>query len=120
MPLKINNVTMPEPALNGVAITDEPIWNSKTGRNSKGEMIGDIVAWKTTIAVTWPPLGFSDVALIRDTLRNAPAFFRLDYNDTSTSTVSKTVYCGNIPRTLYSLAAGHRLHSGITIQFIER
>lgn len=116
---------LPKPALNGIAIANEPIWSSKTGRNSSGNMIGDIIAWKKTISITWGPLSFSDAALIRDTIINAGAFFKLWYYDTNTSSgtpvrTSSTVYCGNIPRTLYSLASGKRLHSGLTIQFIEQ
>ena len=117
----INNVAMPVPAVNGISIADEPIWSSKTGRNTKGKMIGDIVARKTTISITWPPLSFSQAALIRDTIRNAGAFFSLEYYDTSASErVTKTVYAGNVPRTLYSLVPGKQRLSGITVQFIEQ
>ena len=117
----INNVEMPVPALNGISIADEPIWSSKTGRNTSGKMIGDIVARKTTISISWPPLTFTQAALIRDTIKNAGAFFPLQYYDTNASTrVTKTVYAGNVPRTLYSLAPGKRLIYGITVQFIEQ
>ena len=118
---KINNVQVAEPARGGVQITDEPIWASNTGRGSDGKMIGDIVAWKTTIAVTWNPLTFAQSQLIRDTIMQAGAFFTIVYNDfSSTTTVSKTVYCGNIPRVLESLASAYQRHSGVQINFIEQ
>lgn len=116
---------LPTPAVNGISVSNEPIWSSKTGRNTSGKMIGDIVAWKKTISITWPPLSMADAALIRDTITSCGPFMKLWYYDTTTSNgtpsrVSATVYCGNIPRTLYSLASGKRLISGITIQFIEQ
>ena len=118
---KINGTTVAEPRKEGVTITDEPIWASNTGRNAQGKMIGDIVAWKTTVAVEWPSLSFSESQKIANALKNAPAFFPIVYNDFSSgSTVTKTVYCSNIPRTLYSLASGQRRHFGVTITFVEQ
>lgn len=112
---------LPTPALNGVVITDEPIWSANTGRSTTGKMIGDIVAWKTTVEVAWPPLKFSDMSTIRNAIKNSGEFFDITYYDTSTSTMKeKTVYCGNIPRTMYSLADKHRLFSGIAIKFVEQ
>lgn len=119
--VKIGNTWVADPALNGITITDEPIWSANTGRSTTGKMIGDIVAWKTTIEIAWPPLSFSDMATLRNAIKDAGEFFTLKYYDTSSSTMQeKTVYCGNIPRTMYSLAAKHRLHSGIVIKFIEQ
>lgn len=117
----INGVTVAMPKTGGVVITDEPIWASNTGRSSTGKMIGDVVAWKTTIAVTWPPLSFAEAKKIRDAIKNAGAFFKIKYHDFSAdSMVEKTVYASNIPRALYSLAAGYRRHTDITITFVEQ
>lgn len=116
---KIGNTTVAEPKKEGVTITDEPIWAANTGRSTNGTMIGDIVAWKTTINVEWPPLSFSQSQAIVNAIKNAGPFFNITYNDFSSgSTVTKNVYCGNMPRTLYSLAK--QWHTGVNIQFIER
>ena len=118
---KINNVTVAEPKKEGVTITDEPIWASNTGRGSDGKMIGDIVAWKTTVQVEWPVLTFSQTQTIVNALRNAGAFFPITYNDFSSSTTeTKTVYCGNIPRTIYSLTQAAQRHTGVTVTFVEQ
>ena len=118
---KINGTTVAEPKKEGVTITDEPIWASNTGRGSDGTMIGDIVAWKTTVQVEWPVLSFSQSQTIVNALKNAGAFFSIQYNDFSaSSTVTKTVYCSNVPRTLYSLAQAARYHTGVTVTFIEQ
>lgn len=117
----INGITVATPSHNGVVITDEPIWSSNTGRSSTGKMIGDIIAWKTTIAVSWPPLSFSAAEKIRDAVINAGPFFKIKYYDFKTDRMQeKTVYAGNIPRTLYSLAAGQQKYTDITITFIEQ
>lgn len=108
---KINNIAVAEPKKEGVTITDEPIWASNTGRSASGKMIGDIVAWKTTVAVQWPPLSFSESQKIVNALKGAGAFFNIEYNDFNAgTTVTKKVYCSNIPRTLYSLVQGARYH----------
>lgn len=118
---KINGTQVAEPKIQGVQITDEPIWASNTGRATSGKMIGDIVAWKTTVAVAWPPLSFAQSQQIRNAIKNAGPFFTISYNDFSgTSLETKTVYCANIPRTLYSLAQAYQRHTDVTITFIEQ
>lgn len=124
---KIGSTTVAEPARGGITVTDEPIWASNTGRNTKGKMIGDIVAWKTTIEVTWPPLTYSQVKTIRDAIKAGGEFFEIHYKDIEAGissgalqTQDKTVYCANIPRSLYSLSSKYPRYDGITIQFIEQ
>lgn len=117
----INGVAVAAPKQGGISVTDETIWASNTGRSSTGKMIGDIVAWKTTIAVTWPPLSFSESKKLRDAIKGAGAFFKIKYYDFSASSmVEKTVYAVNVPRVLYSIAAGQQRHTDITVTFIEQ
>lgn len=114
-------VTMPAPAHEGISIADEPIWSSNTGRGTTGKMSGDIVAWKKTIDLTFPPLSFSDSKTLRDTLRNAGEFFDVRFRDFSTTEwVTCKVYTSNLPRTIYSLANGIRYHTGVKIQLVEQ
>lgn len=114
-------VTMPTPAHNGLAIADEPIWSSNTGRGATGAMSGDIVAWKRTIDLDFPPLSFADSKLLRDTLRNAGEFFDIRFRDFSASEwETAKVYTSNLPRTLYSLANGLRYHTGVKVQLVEQ
>ena len=118
---KANSTVMPEPAHEGIQVTDEPIWAPNTGRAQDGTMIGDRVGWKKTVAVTWPPLSFSDSQTLQQALTGADPFFTIWYNEFSgTTEVSLNVYCSNLPRTLYSIAQGIRYHTGITITFIQQ
>ena len=117
----INGVTVATPKHSGIVVTEEPIWASNTGRSSTGKMIGDIVAWKTTIAVSWPPLSFDAAKTIRDAVISADPFFKIQYYDLETGSMkTKTVYASNIPRTLYSLAEGYQKYTDITITFVEQ
>ena len=117
----INGVTVKEPKLGGVSVTDEPIWSSNTGRSASGKMIGDIVAMKSTIEIAWTPLSFADMKKIRDAIISGGEFFSITYPDPAVgANVTKTVYCGNIPRLLYSLSSRYPRYQDVTIQFIER
>ncbi len=123
-------VTVAEPKIGGIGVTDEPVWAANTGRSASGTMIGDIVAWKTTIEVAWPPLSYSKAKQLRDAIgagdktRN---FFKIRYSDIeggvengSLKTVEKTVYVGNVPRMLYSLSPKYPRYGEVTIKFIEQ
>ena len=114
-------VTMPAPAHGGMSIADEPIWSSNTGRGATGAMSGDIVAWKRTLDMEFPPLTFAQSKLIRDTLRHAGEFFEVRFRDFDNSTwETATMYTSNLPRTLYSLAVGIQYHTGVKIQLVEQ
>lgn len=117
----INGVKVATPKPGGITVTDEPIWASNTGRSSTGKMIGDIVAWKTTVAVSWPPLSFDEAKKIRDAVKNAGPYFDIKYYDfDALEMVSKTVYADHIPRTLYSLVDKYQRYKDITINFTEQ
>lgn len=117
----INGTTVKTPKLGGITITDEPIWTSKTGRSTDGTMLGEIVAWKTTISVTWGPLTFAESKKIRNAIKSGGNFFKIKYHDDDAEKmVEKTVYVGNMPRTVYSLVASCRWHTDCTINFIEQ
>lgn len=121
-PFVIDGTAVATPAVGGLVITDEPIWSSNTGRGSTGKMAGDIVAWKTTIEVTWPPLTFSQAHTLRDAIKNAGEFFDIYYTNFTTTNelVKKTVYASNIPRQLYSLTNKNRKYVGIVVTFVEQ
>ena len=124
----INSVTVKDPKIGGVTVTDEAIWSSNTGRSSTGKMIGDIVAMKSTIEIAWGPLTYSEMKTIRDAIIAGGEFFSITYPDIeagintngTVKTQTKTVYCANIPRILYSTSTKYPRYTDVTIQFIER
>ena len=122
--LTINGVSVPDPARGGVQITDEPIWSENTGRDvNSGKMLGDIVAWKKTVQITWPPLTFSEVSQILNAIKvtGKNPFYAIKYYDTSTSSFTTiTVYSGNLQRTIESISRAYKKQSGVTVTFIEQ
>lgn len=133
MAFTINGVTVKEPARGGVTITEEPIWAPNTGRSQTGKMTGDIVAWKRTFEVTWPPLTFEQTNTIMRAIETASAFFPITFTNTRNGQVisgdeltmtsaleTATVYTSNIPRTVASLSNAYKRHAGVTITFIEQ
>lgn len=118
---KINGTQVKEPKQGGITITDEPIWSSNTGRATSGKMIGDIIAWKRTVNVAFPPLSFSEMSAIVTAIKGGGEFFNIQFYDMDASTLKTVkVYCGNIPRLMYSLAQGHQKYIDVAIDFIEQ
>lgn len=114
-------VTMPAPAQGGMNIADEPIWSSNTGRGATALMTGDIVAWKRTVDMDFPPLSFEDSKKIRDTLKNAGSYFDVRFKDFDADEwESGTFYTANLPRTIYSLHQALQWHTGVKIQLVEQ
>lgn len=126
MTFKINGTTVKEPKIGGIGVTDEPIWSSNTGRSTTGKMIGDIIAWKTTVEVAWPPLTYAEMKKIRDAIKAGGKFFEIEYPDIESGSslsgmqTTKTVYVANVPRMLYSTSNKYKRYADVTIEFIER
>ena len=123
--MKIRGIEVAEPKVGGITITEEPIWASNSGRSITGKMIGDIVAWVTTINVSWPNLSFEEARILRGAVlgneEDSSPFFNLEYYDLSEEEcVTKRVYVSGMPRTLESLAYGSGQYSGIAITFVEQ
>ena len=64
--LKAGNIELPAPS--SIAVDDEIIWSSDTGRTLDGTMAGDVVAEKKTISIQWGMLTAEKMKLIRDTI----------------------------------------------------
>ena len=125
MGLQINGTTVAEPAHSGVQISEEPVWSENTGRDvNSGSMIGDIVAWKRTVAITWPPLTFAQVTAIKNAIgvRARRPFFSLSYTDAAGNTILEpiTVYSGNLEHTIYSISNAYKRQTPVTVTFIEK
>lgn len=117
--LTINGVAMPDPALEGVTIATEKVWSANTGRTSSGQMVGSVIARKTTIKIKWPVLTRAQAALI-ETAVNAADFVTISYLDMTGTRVTKTVYFSTPTYTLYSWSNGLELVKDVSVEGIER
>ena len=121
----IRGTRVKEPAKDGVQITDEPVWGENTMRDvNTGKMMGDIKAYKKTVAVTWPPMTFAEANQILSLLKGssgASPFYKIKYNDSSAGTLDEiTVYNGNLQRTVASISSAYQRQTGVTVTFIEQ
>lgn len=60
------NMELPAPV--SISIGSEIIWSSNTGRISSGKMIGDVVAEKEKVSITWGILRKEEYDMIKNSL----------------------------------------------------
>jgi hypothetical protein len=117
--LWFNNVAMPTPAKNGIEIKKEKVWSKNTKRTANATMVGDIIAIKYTLSITWPPLSDSEVALIDSYLE--PSFITVTFRDPKTgSNTTKTFYSGTPSYPVYSYANGVPTYNGVKVDLIQQ
>lgn len=117
MSIKIGGVEMPP--LKELTITREPIWSKNTGRSANGTMIGDIVAYKTTLKITFVPLSDSQAAVLAAATR--PAFFNVKYHDPEDNAErTSRMYASSLPCPVYSYVDDLPRYVGTTISLIEK
>lgn len=91
--LRASDTLLPAPV--EMMVNDEIIWSANTGRSASGKMLGDVVAEKGTVTITWGILPETDVATIQNAM---PAgFFPLKFPDGG-ATRTITVYRGPFER----------------------
>lgn len=118
--LKLNNILMPSPKLEGVDFSDEKVWSKNTGRPVNGEMVGDIVTIKKTIVIEFPPLSPAEVKKIQSVVSNkALPFFPFEFCD-GYEVINCTVYGGSPSRRLYSVVEGINYYTGYRVELVEK
>lgn len=123
--LWFDGVAMPDPALNGIAITKEKIWSKNAGRSSEsGKMMGDIVAIKYKIQIKWPILSQEQSALVDKFLSNDDEpFFKVKFKDPKSKTgefVTKDVYAGTPTYPVYSYVDNLPRYVGVGVDLVEQ
>ena len=119
--LYINDVKMPDPALEGVTVSREKIWSSNTGRTTSGKMVGTVVAVKTTLKIKWPVLTPAQVATIEGAVSDPDnPFVPVKYTDATGETVTRTMYFGTPSYTVYSWADGKQYIKDVSVDGIEQ
>lgn len=117
MSIKIDGVEMPR--IKELTITREPVWSRNTGRGADGSMLGDIVAQKTTLQITFVPLSDSQAAKLA--AATEPAFFNVTYKDPLTNaTKTKKMYAGTLPYPVYSYVDILPRYVGVGIKLVEK
>lgn len=121
MPLYIDNIQMPEPALKGITRQSNKVWDASTGRSVSALLNGSIVEIKKKATFKFPPLTKSELDKLEGAVSDKTAFHNIKYTDTDGSVVlSMTVYFGDSSHTVYSSAKKQRYFIDYTFDAIER
>lgn len=89
--LEINGYKPVTPDKDGYAVTENKIWSKNTGRTASGDMVGDIITRKYSIALKWSGMKEEDVAEL-DKAINTKAFFPVTFINQRGETLARTFY----------------------------
>lgn len=93
MILEADGMELPAPV--SIKVDDEILWSSSTGRALDGTMLGDVVAEKKTLSVTWGILTETELALIKSKL--VAGFFPVTFHDDGAD-ITITTYRGTLSK----------------------
>jgi hypothetical protein len=110
---------MPEPKFQGITFTKEKIWSKNTGRTASGKMVGDVIAIKTKMEITFPPLSGEQVMKLDAALE--PAFIEVYFKDPRKNAyTTKTFYAGTPSYPVYSYAKKLPEYVGVAVDLVEQ
>lgn len=113
--LKVNNVTLPEPQ--ALTVEHNKIWSSNTGRLDSGYFVGDLIAIKRKLNISWGPMNKTDAQKVLTAVNSK--FVTIIYIDEHKDQVSGEFYWGDVSSEFYNLTV-ESLISGCSCNAIER
>ena len=114
--LMCGNNVLPAPVT--LATSDEIIWSANTGRAADATMIGDVVAEKKTLDITWGILNETDVGTIKTNL--ASGFFPITFHDDGID-MTITSYRGTLQKDhIGKLSDGIYYYRSVTVSIIQQ
>lgn len=113
--LIVDNVTLPEPQ----SLTPEhnKIWSANTGRLDSGYFVGDLIAVKRKLNITWGPCTKEDAQKILAATRKP--FVQIKYINEENEEDQGEFYWGDLSGDFYNLTVKH-IMSGFSCNAIER
>ena len=93
MILRCDNQELTAPV--SIKVDDEIIWSSSTGRALDGTMLGDVVAEKKTLSISWGVLQEDELVLIKNKL--VAGFFPITFYDDGQD-ITITCYRGTLSK----------------------
>ena len=93
MVFRAGMVDLPSPT--SLTVDDEIIWSSSTGRALDGTMLGDVVAEKKTLSISWGVLQEDELVLIKSKL--VAGFFPITFHDDGQD-ITITSYRGTLSK----------------------
>lgn len=114
--ITVNGISLPDPI--SLAIDDEIIWSSNTGRTGDATMVGDVVAEKKTITLEWQFLQESEVLKIKNNL--VAGFYPITFHDDGEDITIQT-YRGTLNKEqLGRLSDGYFWYRSVKVKLIQQ
>ena len=118
--LYFDGVAMPPPAKEGINETDQLIWSSNAGRTANGTFVGDIIATKKTLAITWNQMTYDQLALIRSNIsRIGHPFITVKYRSSDGQQKIFTGYTEGSTSIIVTYTPTGKI-AGVTLNVIEK
>lgn len=120
----LDGIVLPVPAAGGAVITPNKIWSSNAGRNSStGKFVGDVVALKYTVSLTYDALSQEQMQILWNAAANLTAWHRLTFPLFDGSSI-KTIICyitdPSYTLRRFDMRTKKPVYEGVTIEFIEQ
>lgn len=114
--LKAGDIELPSP--DEISTDDELIWSEETGRVASGKMVGDVIAEKKTLSITWGILTESQVKLIAQNLKSG--FFPITFKDNGTF-ITIPAYRGTLSKEhIGTLSDGIYYYRSVTCDLVQQ
>lgn len=109
------DVVLPAPVT--LKISDEIIWSEDTGRTLSGLMIGDVVAEKKNLSITWGFLTENDIKLIKS--RMIAGFFPFSFRDDGIN-ITVSAYRGTLSREILGWMGEEYMYRSANVDIVQR
>lgn len=120
--LILDGVTLPTPAQSGITVTPNRLWSANAGRNTAtGKFLGDIIAVKYTVSVTYDHLTDEEMQRIFGLLNTLQPWHTLIF-PLAGGTKKITCYAADAAYTMrrFSVREKCAYYDGVTLEFIEQ
>lgn len=120
--LTLDSIDLPVPAQSGISVTANRLWSENAGRNTAtGKFVGDIIAMKHTVIVTYEHLTEEEMQLLFDLTANLQPWHELIFPlKGGTKKISCYVADPTYVMKKYNVRERKTYYDGVTLEFIER
>lgn len=118
----IENVLMPTPDADGITITKNKLWSNNSGRVASGKYVGDILAIKLTIDITYSrKLTSSEIDII-DTAIHAKTFMNVKVlkPGTTNTYITNLCYVADESYALNKKTNKDAYYNGLSLSFVAQ
>ncbi len=120
--LILDGVTLPTPARDGITVTPNHLWSENAGRNTAtGKFVGDIIAVKYTVTVTYNTLTDEQMQLLFGFSSSMKPWHSLRFPcGGKLKTISCYIPDVNYTMRRFDMREKRAYYNGVIIEFIEQ